>query len=285
MMSASSIDLRWYAKKAARTGVAVGSWGAGALRSARAGEPRVLTYHRFGDDPHDPFCVDLATFRKQMETLAESGCAVSVADIEGYLYHGETLPAGAALVTIDDGYRSTYSHAMPVMRELGIPGVAYIPAGVMEAGGDVEPRMTWDEVGEIAAAGIAIGSHAWSHESLGAMSEAQVGRELERSRRLLERRVGTTVASFAYPFGTRSDYNDDTRRLLCDCGYRTAFTSQHGSLDPAVDPLELPRIKVEGGEPLWMFRLLVRGGLDAWSVVDRTLWRLQANRNPDAQAA
>ena len=43
-----------------------------------------------------------------------------------------------------------------------------------------------------------------------------------------------------------------------------------------MDALALPRVKVEGGERMWMFRLLVRGGLDAWSLADRTLWRLQA---------
>jgi hypothetical protein len=37
----------------------------------------------------------------------------------------------------------------------------------------------------------------------------------------------------------------------------------------------LTRIKVEGGENLDMFRSLMRGGLDSWKWVDRTLWRWQ----------
>lgn len=285
-MSSGSINLRWYAKKAARTGVAVGSWGSGALAREAAAAPRVLTYHRFGDDLHDPFCVDRDSFAEQMRVLAESGRAVSIGDVEGYMYHGESLPRGAVLVTIDDGYRSTIEQALPIMRDLGVPGVAYIPAGCVNGtDADLEERMTWDELGRLAEGGIAIGSHAWSHDSLGAMTAEQARDELARSRCVLHDRTGANVTSFAYPFGTRADYSAATRDALAACGYRIAFTSQHGSLDAAADPLELPRVKVEGGEPLWMFRLLLRGGLDAWSVVDRTLWRLQANRNADAEAA
>lgn len=292
-VSSGSLTLRWYAKKAARAGVAIGSWISGALHHRRSLRPRVLTYHRFGDDVRDPFCVDRTTFARQMETLAEAGCAVSVADLERHLYSGRPLPAGAVLVTIDDGYRSTYTEALPILRDLGIPGVAYIPAGCMDGAGSChaaaalapEPRIGWDEAIELAEAGIDIGSHAWSHESLGAMDDDTIRAELERSRALLQKRTGASVTSFAYPFGTRADYDSRSRLLLGECGYRTAFTSQHGALAPGSDPLELPRVKVEGGEPLWLFRLVVRGGLDAWSLVDRTLWRLQANRNPEAVAA
>ena len=281
-MLKSTINLRWIAKKAARTGVAVGSWSSGVLDGPGASDPRVLTYHRFGDNPHDPFCVDVETFARQMEVLAESGRAVSLADIEGFLFHQEALPHGAVLVTIDDGYRSTFSEALPILRDLGVPAVAYIPTGCM--GGtddDLEARMTWDEVGKLAEGGIAVGSHAWSHQSLGAMDRLAIAHEVDRSRELLEQRTGIRVTSFAYPFGTRADYSEVSRDALATGGYRTAFTSQHGALDSNADALELPRVKVEGGEPLWMFRLLIRGGLDAWNLVDRTLWRIQANRNPE----
>jgi hypothetical protein len=282
----STINLRWIAKKAARTGVAVGSWSSGVLAGPGASEPRVLTYHRFGENPHDPFCVDTDTFTRQMEVLAESGRAVSLADIEGFLFHREALPHGAVLVTIDDGYRSTYSEALPVLRDLGVPAVAYIPAGCMDGtDDDLEPRMTWDQVAALADGGIAVGSHAWSHQSLGSMPSATMRHEVERSRELLEERTGIRVTSFAYPFGTRADYSAMSREALAVSGYRTAFTSQHGALDSGADPLELPRVKVEGGEPLWLFRLLIRGGLDAWSLVDRTLWRIQANRNAEIGSA
>jgi hypothetical protein len=39
--------------------------------------------------------------------------------------------------------------------------------------------------------------------------------------------------------------------------------------------LTLPRVKVEGGDPGWLFPQLCRGRLDCWRLVDRALWRAQ----------
>ena len=83
---------------------------------------------------------------------------------------------------------------------------------------------------------------------------------------------------FAYPFGTRADFNPVTERALADAGYHVAFNSMHGSIRPGMDPISLPRVKIEGGEPLPMFALQSRGALDAWRVVDQNLYRLQRVR-------
>jgi hypothetical protein len=37
-------------------------------------------------------------------------------------------------------------------------------------------------------------------------------------------------------------------------------------------------VKIEGGEGLRMFSLIVRGALDGWRWIDRFLWRLQEAR-------
>jgi peptidoglycan/xylan/chitin deacetylase (PgdA/CDA1 family) len=293
-MSNKTSYLRWYAKKAARTGVALGSWGAdGLLRGhgahEAAGDLHVLTYHRFGDAAYDPFCVATDVFAEHMRILAESELAVSIADVEAYLSGRTTLPAGAVLVTIDDGFRSVYTHALPILERYAIPAVVYLPVGCMDggdvAGADLEPRLSWSEVAALVRGGQTIGSHAWSHLSLGTMNEDQLNKECTTSRIVLEEKIGRPVTSFAYPFGTRADYNDKSYGALKDADYRSAFTSQHGPVRWGDEPLELSRIKVEGGEPLWMFRRLIRGGLDRWQWVDRTLWRLQANHEADSGPA
>jgi len=284
-MSNAKGYIRWYAKKAARKSVALGSWSAGSLHgddeAASTTRVRVLTYHRFGGDGYDPFCVDTAAFEEQMRLLAESGLAITIDDLDAFLAGELDLADGSVLVTIDDGFRSAYSEALPILRCFDIPGIIYVPPGCMDGpvSGEVDPeaRLSWRELGELARAGIAVGSHAWSHRSLGTMCPDEVRVEAHRSRYELENRVTESVTSFAYPFGTRADYTDVTAEILRDSGYTTAFTSQHGAVTLDADPIELPRVKVEGGEGLWMFRLLIRGGLDAWQWVDRTLWRLQAN--------
>lgn len=267
--------LRWGVKKALRAGVAL----SGLLPAD--GEPRlhVLTYHRFGCVGRDPFRVTPGDFDRQMGLLARNAAPVSLARLLAFLDGHGTLPPNAVLVTIDDGLRSTLTEALPILRYHGVPAVAFISSGLVGArqpGG--EDYLDWDELARLAERGVTIGSHAVSHRSLGRMSAAAAREEIESSKRELEQRLGRRVAAFAYPYGTRADYGPALAELLHGAGYACGFTSQHGATRRGAERYALPRVKVEGGEPLWLFRLLVRGGLDAWSLVDRTLWRLQASR-------
>jgi peptidoglycan/xylan/chitin deacetylase (PgdA/CDA1 family) len=276
----------WLVKKSARKSLALLSLASGSLglrdRVAEA-RVRVLTYHRFGESTRDPFCVGVYDFERQMAWIASRGLAVSLADLRAFLAGKKSLPDGAVLVTIDDGCPSLLTHALPVLQCYDIPAVAFVPAGEltgqparMDGPESPDARMSWDDLRALARAGVTIGSHAWSHRSLGRLPRDEARAEVERSRRELERRLEQSVTAFAYPFGTRADFSPVTRAILEAAGYDLAFTSQHGAVRPAFDPLTLPRVKVEGGERLWMFRLLVRGGLDAWQLADRALWRLQA---------
>ena len=276
--------LRWLLKKGARRGVALGSAISPHQRGRAAARVRALTYHRFGDSRHDPFCVRVEDFEAQMAWLAQERLAVSLAELEAFRAGRQVLPADAVVVTIDDGFRSLYCAALPILQRYGIPAVAFLPVGQIDhvqtattTGGSSapEPHLTWEEVAALCRAGITVGSHAWTHRSLGRMTMNEAHEEAQRSRATLEDRLGVAVTAFAYPFGTRADFNAGTRAILQRCGYRCAFTSQHGAVHAGADPFVLPRIKVEGAEPLWLFRRLVRGGLDAWRWIDRTLWRLQ----------
>ncbi len=69
-------------------------------------------------------------------------------------------------------------------------------------------------------------------------------------------------------FGTRGHHNDNTRAILRDAGYETGFTSHHGAVRAGLDPLALPRVKVESGDFDWMFRRICMGAMNGWAVVD-----------------
>lgn len=281
------MSLRWYVKKAARRGMALGAFGSGALFAGKLVSPgprvRVLTYHRFGDEPREPFCVSPADFEAQVAWLAGEGLAVSLDDVIEFVHGRRSLPDGGALVTIDDGCVSTFDIALPILRKHKVPSVAFITSSLIGIGalGLPERYMTWSELRACADAGMEIGSHAVSHRSLGQMPVALAREEAKRSREHLQRELGKRVISFAYPFGTHGDFTAATDGALAEAGYQVAFNSQHGAIRAGAAEAKLtslPRVKVEGGEALWMFKLLAQGGMDPWRVVDRNLWRLQRVR-------
>ena len=269
---------RWCVKKAARTAVMLGSLASSSMAIRRlTGESkvRVLTYHRFGQAQRDPWCVAPQAFDEQMRWLAERRLAVTLEDVLRFARGEIDLATGSVLVTMDDGFGSIASVAAPILREYGIPSVAYITTeaiGNAAAGmGAGEPFLTWDQVAGLSADGMTIGSHGHTHRSMAKLEPHDVREEGQRSKRLIEACLGKEVASFAYPFGMRNDENPVTARIMTECGYSSVFISQHGTIRPGTNPLRLPRIKVEAGEPLWLFKLLCKGGMDAWTFADKVL--------------
>ncbi|MBP7622096.1 MAG: polysaccharide deacetylase family protein [Gemmatimonadales bacterium] len=97
----------------------------------------VLMYHRLGE-PDDPFPhLPVAEFRRHMEWLVEHGECVAADDLRSRVgtRAGGRLPF---LVTFDDGYRSFYDHAYPILRRLGIPAVSFLPTDLID-----RPRLPW----------------------------------------------------------------------------------------------------------------------------------------------
>jgi peptidoglycan/xylan/chitin deacetylase (PgdA/CDA1 family) len=239
---------------------------------------RVLTYHRVRNAVRDPFSVTVEEFDRQMAWLRARQTVVSLEDLLSFLRDRRELPKDAVLVTIDDGYEDVCTHALPVLVKHRIPAVAFITAGEMSSGdGTPDRKLSRADVAVLHQHGVDVGSHAWEHRSMARMAREDATFEAEVSRAALAQLTGRPLRAFAYPFGTRLDFNASTGAVLRAAGYECAFTSQHGPVTHASDPMELRRIKIEGGDPFWVFRIAVRGGLDAWSLIDRLGARLQSS--------
>jgi peptidoglycan/xylan/chitin deacetylase (PgdA/CDA1 family) len=105
---------------------------------------------------------------------------------------------------------------------------------------DVMRAMTWEQVGEMADAGVDFGSHTLTHPSLPGCDPAQLELELEGSREPLARRLGR-CDSIAYPFG---HWDARVATATAKAGYRSAFTLPAGH-QRTVTPLSIPRVAVD----------------------------------------
>jgi len=107
---------------------------------------------------------------------------------------------------------------------------------------DTEPlMMTWDMVRAMQAEGIAFGAHTVTHPVLSQLDAEETRREILGSRETLEAALGEPIPWFAYPHGTRDDFNEQTVSALRDCGFRLAVTTEKGWNDRNTDPLVLRR--------------------------------------------
>jgi len=99
-------------------------------------------------------------------------------------------------------------------------------------------------------AGVEIGAHTVNHLVLSSLQPDEQRREIEESRRDLERWLGHPVRSFAYPYGRSWDYNADTVAILRELGFSSAITAMPGLNDPRTDRMALRRVPVSEEIPL-----------------------------------
>jgi peptidoglycan/xylan/chitin deacetylase (PgdA/CDA1 family) len=102
-------------------------------------------------------------------------------------------------------------------------------------------KLDWDQIREMAGAGISFGAHTVTHPILTRVPREEAAAEIEESRKALETQLGSRVTLFAYPNGAHGDFDESVKQVLRDAGFRCAVTTVPGVNDTATDPLELRR--------------------------------------------
>jgi hypothetical protein len=103
--------------------------------------------------------------------------------------------------------------------------------------------LDWDEIRELRADGVEIGSHTCTHPAMRAeLGAERLRAEIEASRDRISAEVGVAPRSFVYPYGAKGDVSDLAIRLLCEAGYHCALTTIPGTVQRESSVFELPRL-------------------------------------------
>ncbi len=106
--------------------------------------------------------------------------------------------------------------------------------------------LTSQQIKEMAAQGIAFGSHTVTHRILSKLGGKEIETEVVRSKDHLEAILNKEVTLFAYPNGRKQDFDDRVKAALRSAGYVAAFTTIRGMLKTGDDLLEITRITIDG---------------------------------------
>jgi peptidoglycan/xylan/chitin deacetylase (PgdA/CDA1 family) len=103
--------------------------------------------------------------------------------------------------------------------------------------------LSWEEAREMTRGGMTIGSHTHSHAVLSQLGPDQQFEELAKSRTILQEQLGVKADVLAYPVGGRQNFNEDSRRISQEVGYRAAF-SFYGGINRRVNtsPYDIKRV-------------------------------------------
>ncbi len=167
--------------------------------------PRItaLCYHEVRPDrKEDLLNVPPEVFRRHIQEFKKAGYKfIDVSDLQQYRMGKAELPEKAVLISFDDGYADNYTYAYPILLEEQVPGTFFVVSGTVGH----DNRMTADELREMQANGMKIGSHTVSHENLAEMGVQSINFEMRESRAALEKVLGKPVYALAYPEGKAND--------------------------------------------------------------------------------
>lgn len=214
----------------------------------------VLGYHNFSKDaPVSEMMMRTSEFREQMEYIRKEGLTViSMQEFLEWRFGARDLPAKCVLITIDDGWKSVYTEAFPILKEYKYPFTIFLYTDFLSGRGEsMSPTM----IREMMKNGATVGSHSVHHyypsswEKCAEQGEQaytkMVDEELGESRRRLSRSFGT-INTYCYPGGYATQPMLDR---IPSYGYAAAFTVVPGKVTCEENPWMIHRYMVFGNDP------------------------------------
>ena len=205
----------------------------------------IFCYHGLVDKVRFPGTqITPAAFEAQMQMLKDRGITViGMQDLLAWKRGEKNIPPRCAVITFDDGLKSQYEVAWPIMKKFGYTFTMFIYTegvrGGLFGGGEA---ITWEMLGDMRDNGIDIQAHSATHQDLreghpvtirqpdgkkerkkltGPEYEQFLQNELVGCKTLLEQRLGIKVNCFAVPYGF---YNEHVKEIARSNGYEAMFT-------------------------------------------------------------
>jgi hypothetical protein len=224
------------------------------LRSERrrlAGRSYVaLVYHRIaGELKPGQERIDIAPrrFSRQLRALRLAGFKPLSPEAILAFHSGEAEAVArcGVAITVDDAIEDCIE---PLRHHAAWEPQLFIPTAELGKTAhwiDGEPVASWEQVIELARAGVRIGSHTRHHRRLTTLGPEDRAEELGGSLADLRARVPAAIEILAYPNG---DHDDAVCAATSEAGYAAAFTTEKGRNEATTDRFRLRRVSVHAAD-------------------------------------
>jgi peptidoglycan/xylan/chitin deacetylase (PgdA/CDA1 family) len=234
----------------------------------------VLAYHHISDQVKGDVTITPELFQEQLKDLRDRGYSfISLSEFKVFMAGGQ-VPPNAVLVTFDDGYKSFYTDAYPILRKLRVPAVNFVITKDLD--NPLAPRiatLSRDEIRYMSkeTKGIDFQCHSNNlHNKTPEGSPAlttklttdgsleteeqfhkRIYDDTQMCKNRLEELEQSSVDTYAYPFGVVSK---ESIQSIQQAGISFAFTTVNEMVTRDTDPAEIPRINA--GSPYIKFNSL-----------------------------
>jgi peptidoglycan/xylan/chitin deacetylase (PgdA/CDA1 family) len=217
----------------------------------------ILMYHYIkelpagADDMQAMLTLAPKTFHQHLEYLDKAAYqTISLYDLEDALRNGTALPEKPIILSFDDGYREHYDFVFPLLQRYEMTATFFIVSNWLGDGN----FMTWEQLSQMAEAGMSIEAHTMSHPDLRNQDEDFLRDEILGNVELIESHLGIRPRFFAYPYG---GYDAATLAFLAGTDILGAVSIQSGSLQRLDKIYELRRLMVTNETDVEGLRILL----------------------------
>ncbi len=210
---------------------------AAAAPTMAASSAVIVMYHRFGEDTLPSTNIRIEQFEAHIdELLGGSYTVLPVPDIVAALRTGATLPDRTVGVTVDDAFISVYQEAWPRLKAAGLPFTLFVSTNPIDR--QAHGMMSWDQIRELADAGVTIGHHGAAHAHMAEASAEANAAEIAKATRRFQDELGRAPELFAYPYG---EFSLELAEMVAAEGFTAAFGQHSGVVHDGENLFGLPR--------------------------------------------
>jgi len=210
----------------------------------------VLIYHKIGEPLSPSTNVSLEKFKQQMEYLKTHNYQViHLKEMVSRLENHKALPENGVVITMDDGYKSIYTNAFPILKAYGYPFTVFLPTEAIEKG--YPAYMSWKEIKIMKRWGADFQSHSNAHHHMAFippnMDEKAYRKwirdDLQKSIDIFQNRLGYKPEILAFPYG---EYNKILTDEALKMGFKALLTQDPGAVDENTPLSLIPREPILG---------------------------------------
>jgi peptidoglycan/xylan/chitin deacetylase (PgdA/CDA1 family) len=206
----------------------------------------VLLYHKFNEPRSPSTSISTETFESHLAYLKNNSYnVISLDRLVEIIKKRQPFPPKTVVITIDDGYRSVYREAFPLLKRYEFPFAVFL---YMEAIDRYPDYMTKEQLLDMARyEGVTFGNHSYSHERFGRMNSRVLSerlvKDIEKSEKRFKTLLGYSPLYYAYPYG---EYNISYVETIKKRGYKAAFTQDPFTAGCFSDLYLIPRVPLMG---------------------------------------
>lgn len=232
---------------------------------------RSLYCHHIFDDQKEIF-EEIIIALKNTGTFINTDTCLEMAtgkrEIDGPYFH----------LTFDDGFRNIYTNGFPILKKYNIPAILFIPTSFIDAGMDeakyycknvinspwIIEILRWEDLREMIARGIEVGSHTRTHARFSAISHntSLLEKEIIGSQIDIKEKLNYDCKYIAWTYGQKEDADETSLKMVKRAGYHACFGGYRGTIKKGNNLYVLPRHHFDLHWPISHIKYFSRGNFE-----------------------